>query len=258
MTTCSWAAMDMTWAWPSGVPPMRMLRVRLSTSGLKAPPTVGCSCSSWPSRTTLAPDTDRTLASSNASAKPSLVGGVDGTTTSSSPARQPTGGDSRVSSRTPALTPGAGPAGLGRALDVEPAVVVRPEADVGLQHLVAAAPEGALVDADEADRLLDAGVRRHHLEGALDHQVAPQLEAGRLVLGEGQRAALGHLHPPGAGGRVHGDGPLAGDGDGVVGPGDATPGGGVGPGAGGGRLDVGLRRRREGEQQGERYRRSKP
>jgi hypothetical protein len=155
--------------------------------------------------------------------------------------------------------PGAGPAGLGRPLDVEPAVVVGPEADVGGQHLMAAAPEGALVDADEADRLLHGRVRRHHLEGALHHQVAAQLQAGRRVLGEGQGAAVGHPHLAGAGGGVDGDRPPLADGDGVAGPGHAaTPGGGVGPGAGPGRLRVGLGRRREGEQQGERYRRSKP
>src|SRR5215217_1855206 len=101
---CLCSAMLMRWAWPSGVPPMRTLRVRLSSSGRK-PPALGWSYSSARSRVTVAPDTDRSLAWSKASAECSLVGGREGTTTRSSPARQPTGGASRVSWRSPALAP---------------------------------------------------------------------------------------------------------------------------------------------------------
>ena len=147
---------------------------------------------------------------------------------------------------------GAGPAGLGRSADVEPAVVVGPEADVGVQHLVAAAPDRALVDADEADRLVHVGVGGDHLEGALDHQVAMQFQGGRAVLGEGERAAVGDVHAPGPGVAVHGDRPATGDGHLILRAGDApAPGRGVGPGAGGGRGDLGPGRRGDREQQEE-------
>jgi uncharacterized protein YndB with AHSA1/START domain len=152
------------------------------------------------------------------------------------------------------------PAGSGTRVDLELDVALQGTRD-GAIHLrvLGSLAEGALVDADEADGLLHGRVRGHHLQGALHDEVAAQLEAGRLVLGEGQGAALGHPQLAGAGGGVQGDGPPLADGDGVAGSGHAaTPGGGVGPGAGPGRLRVGLGRRREGEQQGERYRRSKP
>ena len=89
-----------------------------------------------------------------------------------------------MSSRSPDFTPWVRVQLVLAAPDVESAVVVRPQADVGLQHLMAATPDGRLIDVDEADHLLDPGVRRHHPERAFDHQVAVQLQSGRLVLGK--------------------------------------------------------------------------